>query len=187
MPTTDDFFTYALWMGAVAIAVALLAILGFIFKWPLRFNLVGATGFSLVLTAGLFSLSLVPFVRATVPGAVRYVLTYDNGSTQATIAVPAEISETELDATLRQAASNLFSYGRFSQGDENLTVRARTIVHPEEGVSEPLYLGRVRRSLRQREDETMEITLDRAALARRDRLYRAANTTQPEGFFQSEE
>ena len=170
MPTTEDFFTYTQWVGIAAIVTAAFAILGFVLQWRLRFNLVGVTGFLLVLTAGLFTLSLVPFVRTTVPGAVRFVVTYDSGSTQAAIAVPPTISETELDATLRQAASNLFSYGRFSQGDNKLTVRARTIVHPEDGVSEPLYLGRARRSLRQREDDTMEIDIDRDALARRDRL-----------------
>ncbi|MDT9339903.1 Ycf51 family protein [Trichodesmium erythraeum 21-75] len=38
-------------------------------------------------------------------------------------------------------------------------MRVRTIIHPEEGVSEPLYLGEVKRSLSQREDENIDVKI----------------------------
>jgi hypothetical protein len=127
---------------------------------------VGATGFMLVLTGGLFSLSLVPLSRTVIPGAVKYTLVYDNGSNQTVIAIAPEITPTELEATLRQAASNLYSYGRLgSGGNKELTVRARTIIHPEIGLSVPLYLGQVNRTLVSREDPEMlvEVYLDKFA------------------------
>lgn len=159
MPTTIDFLVISKWLGITTLGFGFLAILGFIFKWGIRFRLVGVTGFMGVLTGGVFALGLVPFMRTVVPGAVRFSTVYDSGATQAVISVPPTISETELEATLKQAASDLFSPGRLGSRSDKLTIRARTVLHPEEGVSKPLFLGEVKRSLIIREDENMEITL----------------------------
>ncbi|MBN3879089.1 MULTISPECIES: Ycf51 family protein [unclassified Nostoc] len=148
MLTTANFLQYTQWSGIATLVFAALTFLAFILKWGIRFRLVGTTGFMLVVTAGLFGLSIVPLSRTVIPGATRYTLVYDNGSTQAVIATSPQITPTQLEATLRQAASNLFSYGRSgSREDGNLTVRARTIIHPETGISVPVYLGEVKRSL----------------------------------------
>lgn len=160
MFSTDDFARYTQWSGIATIIFAFITILGFIFKWGIRFRLAGATGFMLVVTGGLFPLSLTPLTRTVIPGAVRYKLVYDNGSSQAVIATPPQISYSELDATLRQAASDLFSYGRLGTPEDNqLTIRARSIVHPEPGLSLPLYLGEVKRSLSSRDDDAMKIDI----------------------------
>ncbi len=159
MLTTAEFFQLTQWAGITTLIVAVLAIAGFIFKWGVRFQLVGVTGFMAVLTGGLFALSLVPIVRTVVPGAVRYSVVYDNGATQAVISIPPTITETELEATLRQAASDLYSYGRLGREQDQLNIRARTVIHPEPGVSQPLYLGDVKRSLRNREDEQIQIEI----------------------------
>lgn len=159
MPTVTDFLTYTQWAGIATLLLGAITGLSFIFRWPYRFRLVGATSFLGVLTAGLFSLSLVPFTRTVVPGAVRFSLVYDTGSTQVVIALPSEITESELTATLQQAASDLFSPGRLGRGNEQLTIRARTVLHPEPGVSQPLLLGQVQRSLSLRDDDNLKITV----------------------------
>ena len=159
MPTTADFLTYTQWTGILALVCAVLAVLGFIFKWGIRFRLVGIASFMGVLTGGLFALSIVPFTRTVIPGAVHFSLVYDNGGSQAVITVPPDIQESELDATLRQAASDLFSYGRLGSQDNQLTILARTIIHPEPGVSKPLVLGQAMRSLSNRDDTQMAITI----------------------------
>jgi Protein of function (DUF2518) len=159
MLTTANFLQYTQWSGIATLVFAALTVLGLIFKWGIRFRLVGATGFMLVLTGGLFSLSLVPLSRTVIPGAVRFTLVYDNGATHAVIATSPDITPSALDATLRQAASNLYSYGRLgSKTDNQLTIRARTLIHPEPGVSVPLYLGQIKRSLASRENA--EITVE---------------------------
>lgn len=151
---------YTQWSGWLTLACLLLSLLAFIFRWGIRFRLVGITGFMAVLTGGLFGLGLGLFQRTEIPGAVRFSLVYDNGANQAVISVPATISESALDATLRQAAEDLFSYGRTGiGGDDKLTVRARTILHPEPGISQPLYLGQVKRSLGVRQDQQMEVEI----------------------------
>lgn len=159
MLTTADFLTYTQWAGIATLAFAALAILSFVVKWGIRFRLVGVTGFMVVLTCGLFALSLVPFTRTVVPGAVRFSTVYDSGATQVVIAVPPTITATELDATLRQAANDLFSPGRLGRGEDKLTIRARTVLHPQSGISEPLFLGQIRRSLYDRDDDQMVIEL----------------------------
>ncbi|NEQ69104.1 MAG: DUF2518 family protein [Symploca sp. SIO2D2] len=159
MPTTADFLTFSQWSGILTLACGALTILGFVLQWGLRFRMVGATGFLAVLTCGLFTLSLVPLTRTVIPGAVPYSLVYDNGGSKTVIAVPPQITESELEATLRQAASNLYSFGRLGGVDNQLTIRARTIIHPENNVSLPLFLGQVKRSLSARDDQQMVIDI----------------------------
>jgi Protein of function (DUF2518) len=155
-----DFLKYTQWSGLATLAFAAIAILAFVLKWGIRFRLVGTTGFMLVLTGGLFALSLAPLTRTVIPGALRYSLIYDNGATQAVIGLPQTVTPTELDATLRQAASDLYSYGRLGAGGNNsLTIRARTVTHPETGLSVPLFLGQVKRSLGSREDAGMAVEI----------------------------
>ena len=167
MFSSDDFARFTQWSGIASLIFAFITLLGFVLKWGIRFRLAGATGFMLVLTAGLFPLSLTPLTRTVIPGAVRYKLVFDNGSSQAVIATPLQITSSELDATLRQAASDLFSYGRLGTPQDNqLTIRARSIVHPEPGLSVPLYLGQVKRSLSSRDDSGMQIDIYEDNLAK---------------------
>lgn len=161
-----DFATYTLWSIYGTIAFLVLAMIGFIFKWGFRFRLVGATGFMAVLTVGLFALNLGLFNRTEIPNAVRFNLVYDNGANQAVITVPTDINETELKATLQQAANDLFSYGRTGiDGDNQLTVRARVQIH-EENKTIPLYLGQIKRSLIFKEDSDSNITIFKDNLAK---------------------
>lgn len=164
MLTTANFLTATQWVGITTVLFAAITVLGFVLKWGIRFRLVGATGFLGVLTAGLFTLGLVPFTRTTIPGALRYSLVHDVGGTQVVIAVPPKITENELQATMLQAASDLFSYGRF--GKENqLTIRVRTNIHPEPGMTKPLYISQIKRSLVNRNDNKMEIDMFQENLA----------------------
>ncbi|MBV9386345.1 MAG: Ycf51 family protein [Chroococcidiopsidaceae cyanobacterium CP_BM_ER_R8_30] len=165
MASYTDSLTLTQWAGIATLACAAITILGFVLQWGIRFRLVGATGFLVVLTGGIFALTLVPFTRTVVPGAVRFSLIYDTGATQTVIAVPPKISHDQLEATLRQAASDLYSYGRLGRDEDKLTIRARTVIHPDPGVSQPLYLGQVKRSLTNRNDEQMAIEIYQDKLA----------------------
>lgn len=157
---------YSQWSGIATVILAIFTIITFIFKWGFRFRMVGVTSFMGVLTAGIFALGLGLFTRVEIPGSVRYSLVYDTGGNQTVIAVSPTITASELEATMRQAASDLFSFGRGGSGSGQMTIRVRTILHPQEGVSEPLYLGEVKRSLAQREDEKMEISIFKNSLKR---------------------
>ena len=166
MITTAEFFKYFQWSGIATLAFAAITVLALILKWGFKYRLVGATGFMAVITVGLLGLSFVPIVHSNVPGALHYSLIYDNGSDRATIAVATPISEPGLDATLRQAAADLYSYGRSGRVDRQLKIRARTVIHPQPGISEPLVLGEVSRSLGGGEDGELDVRIDRANLSK---------------------
>jgi hypothetical protein len=162
---TAQLIQNAQYLGIATIAFGILAIVAFLFKWGIRFRLVGVTGFMAVLTGGVFALSLGLYNRPQIPGFIHYSRVFDAGAAQVVIAVPPMVSESEVEATLKQAAIDIFSPGRLSQGSDQMTIRIRTIVHPEKGVSQPLYLGEVRRSLAIREDENATIKVYRESLA----------------------
>jgi hypothetical protein len=164
MISTLDILVICKWVAIATLGFAALAGLGFALKWGIRFRLVGITGFMAVLTVGLFGLGQVPFVRTTVPGSVPYTLVFDNGAAQAVITIPASITASELDATLRQAAQNVLrGYGRLSRGGEPPTVRARALLHPKPGLSKPVYIGQIQISGDELNPYQVEIFTDKLA------------------------
>lgn len=167
MPSPSEFAPFAQWAGILTTVAAVLAALGFVGRWGIRFRLVGITGFMGVLAVGLFGLSLGVFNYTQVPGAVNFTLAYDDGANRAVIVLPSEVDESEVEATLRKAAADLFSYGRLGRGgDDHLIVRARTVIHPQPDLSEPLYLGRAARSLSEREGTSTQVEVFAQPLAR---------------------
>jgi hypothetical protein len=77
MLTPADFLQVTKWGGILTLTFGAIAALSFLFKWGIRFRLVGVTGFMGVLTGGLFGLSIVPLSPTVVPGSVRYTVVFD--------------------------------------------------------------------------------------------------------------
>ncbi|MBD2327745.1 Ycf51 family protein [Alkalinema sp. FACHB-956] len=163
MLSTEQLTQVAQWLGIATIALAGLATLAFALQWSFRFRMVGVASFTGVLTAGVFALSLAWYQRPEVPGAVPFSRVFDNSTDQVVIAVPSTITPEQLEATLQQASFDLYSPGRTSP-DGTMTIRARTILHPQPGLSQPVYLGVVRRSMGVRNDVNQQIEIDRDTL-----------------------
>ncbi len=166
MPETLDFLTLAKGLGLITLVSGALTTLGFIFGWGLRFRLVGVTSFMGLLTAGVLALNLSLYQRVAVEGAERFTVVYDNGGAEVVIVLtPDTVHADSLEATLQQAANDLYSPGRLGRnGDAKLTVRARALLH-QAGVTIPVYVGQVRRSLLSRDDQNLEIQIDQGAIA----------------------
>lgn len=143
MPTPAEFLVATQWAALGTVALVAIAGLGFALRWGIRFRLVGAAGFAAVLTVGFLGLSFEPFTQTVIEGALPYATVYDSGASQIVIAVPNTITPEALDATLRQAASNLFKPYRLGLPGQAPTLRARTIIHEANGVSRLQYLGQV--------------------------------------------
>jgi hypothetical protein len=75
------------------------------------------------------------------------------------IAVAPSVTRSQLEATLQQASLDLRSPGRLTQGRDRMIIRVRTILHPQPGISQPLYLGEVQRSFSDRNDLQATIAL----------------------------
>ena len=161
-----DFALYTQWSAYATLGFGAMMVAAFLFKWGIRYRLVGTTGFMVVLTIGLFGLSLGLFSRSVVPGAVRYSLVYDNGSNLAVVSVKPDVSIAEVDATLRQASNDLYSYGRTGKAEDGFVVRLRAINHLAQGIAEPLYLGQIRRSIDLREEGDFDIQIYEGNLAK---------------------
>lgn len=159
MLTPAEFATYSRWVGLATLVMAGLTALTFLLRWGVRYRFVGITGFLGVVTVGLFALSIVPIVHSPVPGAAKYTLVYDNGATQVVITVPPDIQRDTLEATLIQAANDLFSLGRLGRDGDRLVVIARTLRHPQPNVSEPVILGVATRSLSDPSDTHVEVQI----------------------------
>lgn len=165
MPTPDEFLEATKWFGAATVSLAAITVLAFVMGWGIRFRLVGITSFMGVLTGGVLGLSFEPFTVTTIPGAIPYATVYDSGAAQIVIKVPDTISEFELEATLKQAASNLLKPSRLGVPGQVPTIRARTLKHETGGVSELLYLGQVQPIVDPDTGEPLTITLNSSALA----------------------
>ena len=157
MFSIESFAQYAIWGVYATLGFGVLTLLSFVFKWDFKFRLVGVTGFTGVLTFGLFALSLTPLTRVSVPNATHYSLVFDDGANQTVIAVEQDITPEQLAATLEQASNDLFSAGRLGRDNNRMYVRARTMLHPQDGLSEPLLLGEASRSLRSRTEPDLQI------------------------------
>lgn len=155
-----DLSVYVQWSVILTIVFFVLTVLAFIVGWGFRFRLVGVTSFMGVVTLSIWALKLSLFTRVAIPGATRYTLVYDNGANQAVVVVAPSIDKSAVEPTLRQAATDLFSYGRsgLNQSDK-FTIKLRTLLHPKPNRSQPLYLGQIKRSLFVRNDEEMEIEI----------------------------
>lgn len=167
MTLPTDIFFYAKWSGIATLICLIVAIVSFVIGWGFRFRLVGVTSFMSVLTLGIVALGLGLFPHTDIPGAARYSLIYDNGANQAVVAVSPNIEKSAIEPTLIQAASDLFSYGRTgTSGNSQFTVKLRTVLHPQEGVSQPLFLGVAKRSLINADIENLEIEVFEQNLAK---------------------
>ncbi|MEM8603162.1 MAG: Ycf51 family protein [Cyanobacteria bacterium P01_H01_bin.121] len=170
MLSSSELLELSKWAGIATLGMIALTLLAFALQWGIRFRLVGVSGFFLVLVAGSFGLSLGLYERVNLDGALPYTTVYDTGGTRVVLKIPTEL-ETEVDAaavetTLREAAFNLFSSGRYGQlGENKLLIKLRTVSHPAPGISEPLYLGSVKRSLSLRNDPDLEIVVNNDQLA----------------------
>jgi Protein of function (DUF2518) len=166
MFTPESILEYGKYSAIATLAIAVLMMIGLVAKWGFRFRLVGITGFMIVLTVGFFGLGWGLAPRAAFPGASRYSLIYDNGNSRAVIAVAdAHLTYEQTEATLRQAANDLYSNGRVGD-DGKMHIRLRTIAHPQPGVSEPLYLGEIVRDLTSTDHAQLDIKIDRQNLAK---------------------
>ncbi|MBC7514921.1 MAG: Ycf51 family protein [Alkalinema sp. FL-bin-369] len=159
MFSTEQLISISQWMAILTIVLGSITGIAFVTNRGFRFRMVGVTGFTGVLTVGVFALGLSLYQRPSIPDAQKFVRVFDRASNQVVITVSPEITAPQLEATLRQAVTDLSASGRTSP-DGTLTVRARVLLHSSEGVSQPLYLGAAIRSLDSKRDGVSGIQVD---------------------------
>lgn len=133
--------------GAFTALCVVVTLFAFVTKQQWRFRAFGITAFMTLLTVGFLTLAILPSpVRERIPGATSYQVVFDRGGNRAVIAVKPTITAEALGATLQQAAVELSSPGRSITGN-SFTIQARTVVHPQPGLTRVLYVGTLERPI----------------------------------------
>ncbi len=132
------------WLAWAGIGLLLTTLIAFIFRWGVRFRLVGATVFTLLLSGSclVFGASYTP--PYVVEGAKYLPVVFDNGYdlivTQASEDFPTEA----IEPTLEQIAGNLKGGGR---NGAMVHIRIRKLERVNNGVSKPIILGEIVRDI----------------------------------------
>ena len=133
------------WLAWSGLGLAIVTIIFFIFNWPGKFRLVGATIFTLLL-----SVSCWAFVESYRPpfkveGAKYAPVVYDNGFDLVVAQAPEGFPKEAIEPTLEQIAGNLQGGG---PKRSLVHVRIRKLQKIEEGLSKPVILGEVIRDIK---------------------------------------
>ena len=131
-----------LWLG---LGLALMTLISFFVGWGIRYRLVGATVFSLLLSASTwaFTASYRPPVLKS--GAVYAPIVFDNGYDLVIAQASADFSQKALQPTLEQIAANLKGVGR---SESMVHVRIRKLEPNGNGTTTPTVLGEVVRDMK---------------------------------------
>ena len=137
----ESSISWLLWTG---LALGVLTLLSFLFKWAIRFRLTGATIFTLLLSGSCWAFLISYTPPFKVEGAIYAPIVYDNGN-DLVIAQASEVFPSEsIEPTLNQIAGNLKGGGR-KRG--NVNVRLRRVESIQDGLDKPIILGEVIRDL----------------------------------------
>ena len=126
------------WFAWAGLGFAAITLISFIINWGAKFRLVGATVFTLLLSASSWAFSASYTPPFVVEGAKYAPVVYDNGNDLVIAQASKDFPDEAIQPTLEQIAGNLKGGGR-----QNVHVRLRRIEPVEEGVSRPVILGEV--------------------------------------------
>jgi hypothetical protein len=139
-------FVAGTWLGAASGVLALLTIAGFLWRWGIRFRLVGITSFTVLLSLSCLAFAISYSPRVSVPGAVQVPVVFDNGTDLVIAAAPADLPPEAVAPTLAQVARNLRGGGRSSTSGD-VRVRLRRVEAVEPGLGRPVVLAETTREL----------------------------------------
>ena len=129
-----------IWLAWSGMGLTIITLIAFITRWGIKFRLVGATIFTLLLSGSCwaFQESYSPPVK--VEGALYVPVVYDNGADLVVAQAPEDFPNEAIQPSLEQIAENLKGGGR---NVENVFVRIRRIEQVTEGISKPVVLGEI--------------------------------------------
>jgi len=126
------------WLGWAGLGLAVITIISFIFNLGFKFRLVGATIFTLLLSASCWAFGESYRPPFKVEGAEYAPVVYDNGIDLVVAQAPEGFPNEAIQPTLEQIAGNLKGMGR---NRTIVNVRIRKLEPAGEGISKPIILG----------------------------------------------
>ncbi len=128
------------WLAWSGLGLGAMTLIAFLFRWGVRFRLVGATIFSLLLSGSCWAFKESYSPPVTIEGAIYAPVVFDNGVDLVVAKAPEDFPEEAIDPSLEQIAENLKGGGR---NGSKVTIRIRKLITKEAGISEPIILGEV--------------------------------------------
>ena len=127
-------------IGGILFFITLIA---FIFNFPLKFRLTGATIFSFLLSIFSWAFLQSYSENIKIEGAVYLPVVYDNGSDLIITKADEDLPLESIEPTLEQISSNL---KKGSRSGRKVKIRIRRLEKISEGVSKPIIIGEVEKS-----------------------------------------
>ena len=127
-------------LGGILFFITLIT---FLFDFPIKFRLTGATIFSFLLSIFSWAFLQSYSENIKVEGAVYLPVVYDNGSDLIITKADQDLPIESIEPTLEQISSNL---KKGSRSGRKVKIRIRRLEKISEGVSKPIVIGEVEKS-----------------------------------------
>ncbi len=128
------------WLAWSGIGLTIITLIAFITRWGIKFRLVGATIFTILLSGSFWAFQESYTPPREIEGALYVPVVYDNGADLVVAQASEDFPEEAIQPSLEQIAENLKGGGR---NVKNVYVRIRRIEDVEEGISKPVVLGQI--------------------------------------------
>ena len=146
MSMTEVIKETTLWLAWGGAGLAVLTLIAFLIGWGAKFQLTGATIFTLLLSGSCWAFEKSYTPPVNVEGYRYAPIVYDNGFDLVVAQASDDFPEESIKPTLLQIAENLKGGGR---NGAQVNVRLRKIEEAGEGISKPIVLGEVIKDLKE--------------------------------------
>ena len=127
-------------LGGILFFITLIT---FLFNFPIKFRLTGATIFSFLLSIFSWAFLQSYSENIKVEGAFYLPIVYDNGSDLIITKADQDLPIESIEPTLEQISSNL---KKGSRSGRKVKIRIRRLEKISEGVSKPIVIGEIEKS-----------------------------------------
>ena len=131
--------------GFLAIILLIGTIIAFIFNFGLKFRIVGATIFSLLLSLSSWAFIQSYSEKVIIDGAKYLPIVYDNGFDLIIAQAENDFPQESINPTLEQLSQNL---RKGSRSGANVKIKIRKLEKISNDVSKPVIIGEVQKNVK---------------------------------------
>jgi len=131
--------------GFLGTSLLVVTLIAFIFNFGIKFRIIGATIFSLLLSLSSWAFIQSYTEKVVIEGAKYLPIVYDNGFDLIIAKAEDDFPEDSIKPTLEQLSENL---RKGSRAGANVKIKIRKLEKLSDGVSKPVIIGEVQKNVR---------------------------------------
>ena len=131
--------------GFLGIFLLLGTLIAFIFDFSLKFRMIGATIFSLLLSLSSWAFIHSYSEKVTIEGAKYVPIVYDNGFDLIIAKVNEDFPEDAIEPTLHQLSENIL---KGSRSGANVKIKIRRLEKISDDISKPVIIGEIEKAVK---------------------------------------